>query len=111
MTDDFEVWLISWLPGQSTGFHDHGGAAGAFSVVWGSLDEYVATRRGRRRAVTPVTSGEVQAFGPHYVHDVRNSVGRLCGGQRARLLAAAVYDDQVQLGGRRPGGGRDRGSR
>ena len=46
MTDDFEVWLISWLPGQSTGFHDHGASAGAFGVVWGALDESVATRRG-----------------------------------------------------------------
>ena len=22
--DDHEVWLLSWLPGQRTGFHDHG---------------------------------------------------------------------------------------
>ena len=36
-TDGYEVWLISWLPGQSTGFHDHGGSAGAFGVVWGRL--------------------------------------------------------------------------
>jgi hypothetical protein len=27
-TDDREVWLLSWLPGQSTCFHDHGDAAG-----------------------------------------------------------------------------------
>ena len=27
-TDGFEVWLISWLPGQSTGFHDHGARRG-----------------------------------------------------------------------------------
>ena len=33
LTDDHEVWLLSWLPGQSTGFHDHGGAAGAFAVA------------------------------------------------------------------------------
>ena len=35
--DDHEIWLISWLPGQGTGFHDHGGSAGAFAVVWGTL--------------------------------------------------------------------------
>jgi hypothetical protein len=28
---------LSWLPGQATGFHDHGGSAGAFAVVWGTL--------------------------------------------------------------------------
>jgi predicted metal-dependent enzyme (double-stranded beta helix superfamily) len=87
MTDDYEVWLISWLPGQSTGFHDHGVSAGAFGVVWGALEESVATRRGAAskhgglqppnspgsRAATRVTSGDVRSFGPHYVHDVQNS--------------------------------------
>ena len=73
LDENHEVWLISWLPGQSTGFHDHGGSAGAFGVVWGTLDEYVATRRGTTPRVTPVTSGDVHAFGPRYVHDVRNS--------------------------------------
>ena len=38
--DDHEVWLISWLPGQATGFHDHGESEGAFSVVLGSLEEH-----------------------------------------------------------------------
>jgi len=38
--DQYEIWLISWLPGQGTGFHDHGGSAGAFSVVWGTLEEH-----------------------------------------------------------------------
>jgi predicted metal-dependent enzyme (double-stranded beta helix superfamily) len=73
MTDDFEVWLISWLPGQSTGFHDHGVSAGAFGVVWGELDESVASRRGAKPRATRVTAGVVRAFGPHYVHDVQNS--------------------------------------
>jgi predicted metal-dependent enzyme (double-stranded beta helix superfamily) len=71
--DGFEVWLISWLPGQSTGFHDHGGSAGAFGVVWGSLDECVVPRNGSQVLVNQVASGKVQAFGPRYVHDVRNS--------------------------------------
>src|SRR6202035_3226231 len=74
MTDDYEVWLISWLPGQSTGFHDHGSSAGAFGVVWGSLDECVVPRRGERVLVNRVTSGDVRAFGQRYVHDVRNPV-------------------------------------
>ena len=26
---DYDVWVISWLPGQSTGFHDHGASSGA----------------------------------------------------------------------------------
>ena len=72
MSDGYEVWLISWLPGQSTGFHDHGGSAGAFGVVWGALDECVVPGHGSRAAVSKVASGDVRAFGPRYVHDVRN---------------------------------------
>jgi predicted metal-dependent enzyme (double-stranded beta helix superfamily) len=77
MGDTYELWLISWLPGQSTGFHDHGGANGAFGVVWGQLDEYRPTTRagGARTAASaarPVSAGKVRSFGPHYVHDVRN---------------------------------------
>ena len=70
-----EVWVISWLPGQATGFHDHGGSAGAFAVVWGTLLE--------RRVAGGVTTGHVlakpvgaggsRAFGPRYIHDVRNA--------------------------------------
>ena len=71
--DCHEVWLISWLPGHSTGFHDHGGSAGAFGVVWGALDECVVPRSGTRALVSRVSSGEVRAFGPRYVHDVRNA--------------------------------------
>ncbi len=73
-SDGYEMWLISWLPGQSTGFHDHGGSAGAFSVVWGTLDECVLpARAGAGVLVNQVRAGEVRAFGAHYVHDVRNS--------------------------------------
>jgi len=64
--DDHEVWIISWLPGQSTGFHDHGGSAGAFAVVLGELEE--ATLGDART----LESGEVRGFGGHHVHDVRN---------------------------------------
>jgi predicted metal-dependent enzyme (double-stranded beta helix superfamily) len=71
--DALELWLISWLPGQSTGFHDHGGANGAFGVVWGGLDERVAVRGAVASAASPVPAGEVRSFGPRHVHDVRNS--------------------------------------
>ncbi|HEY3734587.1 MAG TPA: hypothetical protein VGL63_11790 [Streptosporangiaceae bacterium] len=32
ITNEYEVWLLSWQPGQGTGFHDHGGSAGAFTA-------------------------------------------------------------------------------
>ena len=73
LTAGYEVWLISWLPGQSTGFHHHAGSSGSFGVVWGSLDECVVPRGGTRALADQVIAGEVRAFGPGYVHDVRNS--------------------------------------
>lgn len=77
-TDDFEVWLLSWLPGQQTGLHDHGGAEGAFTVVTGHLTEFVATAPGERGGSAAVVShrvgvGQSRVFGPRYVHRVRNA--------------------------------------
>jgi len=73
VSDSCELWLISWLPGQSTGFHDHGGANGAFGVVWGQLDEHVVARGRVSSSASRVSAGKIRSFGPHYVHDVRNS--------------------------------------
>jgi predicted metal-dependent enzyme (double-stranded beta helix superfamily) len=74
LAGDHEVWLLSWLPGQSTGFHDHGHAAGAFAVAEGQVRERtVAVGRGRPVRNLTVTRGSVRAFGPHYVHDVINT--------------------------------------
>jgi mannose-6-phosphate isomerase-like protein (cupin superfamily) len=63
-----EVWLMSWLPGQGTGLHDHGAASGAFTIVSGELTEHVAHRGTTLR----VGIGQTRVFGPGYVHDVRN---------------------------------------
>lgn len=73
VADGYEAWVISWLPGQATGFHDHGGSAGAFGVVWGALDECLLSGAGTGSRVNQVRAGEVRAFGPRHVHDVRNS--------------------------------------
>jgi len=74
LTDDHEVWLLSWLPGQSTGFHDHGLAAGAFAVAEGQVRERTVDG-GRRPLVRSLTvaRGSVRTFGPHYTHDVMNA--------------------------------------
>jgi mannose-6-phosphate isomerase-like protein (cupin superfamily) len=75
LADDHEVWLLTWLPGQGTGFHDHGHAAGAFAVARGQLREQIAAgpvQRVRRRTVT---AGGVRAFGSQHVHDVANVTG------------------------------------
>lgn len=73
LSDNLEVWLESWLHGQSTGFHDHGGSSGAFAVVWGTLEEKLVSRSTAKVKVNQVEPGTVRAFGPQYVHDVRNA--------------------------------------
>ena len=85
LDDSHEVWVISWLPGQATGFHDHGGSAGAFAVVWGTLMERRiagGTLTGQVLA-KPVGSGGSRAFGPRYIHDVRNAA--------ASVVAVSVH--------------------
>jgi rhodanese-related sulfurtransferase/predicted metal-dependent enzyme (double-stranded beta helix superfamily) len=64
---NYDIWLISWLPGQSTGFHDHGASSGAFVVTTGILEEHSPGER--TRVIHP---GKPRAFGPGYAHDVRN---------------------------------------
>ena len=64
---DYDIWVISWLPGQSTGFHDHGASSGAFVVATGILEEHRPAERSRL-----IHPGELRAFGPDYTHDVRN---------------------------------------
>lgn len=72
LADDHEIWLLTWTQGQSTGFHDHGDAAGAFAVVQGRVRERTVT--GARPPVTDrvVAAGGSGSFGPQYVHDVAN---------------------------------------
>jgi rhodanese-related sulfurtransferase/predicted metal-dependent enzyme (double-stranded beta helix superfamily) len=65
---DYDIWVISWLPGQSTGFHDHGASSGAFVVATGVLEERCV---GEPTRVMP--PGKPRAFGPDYAHDVRNA--------------------------------------
>jgi len=69
---DHDIWIISWLPGQSTGFHDHGGSVGAFAVASGVLQEIRADG-----ACHIAERGKAFSFGPDYAHDVRNDSAAL----------------------------------
>lgn len=69
---DHEVWLLTWLPGQGTPWHDHGGSAGAFVVLQGALVEQTAAHglvRGLKRIHR---RGASHGFGSEYVHRVTN---------------------------------------
>ena len=72
LTEEVEVWLLSWLPGQHTAPHDHGGASGAFSVVLGSLSETYRYPGGDVRQRTHGLGSSI-GFGPGRAHQVWNT--------------------------------------
>ncbi|WP_327259177.1 MULTISPECIES: cysteine dioxygenase [unclassified Streptomyces] len=62
----YEVWLLSWVPGQGSGRHDHGPSSGVLTVLDGRLTEH--TERGTRT----LAPGAQRVFAPGYVHEVVN---------------------------------------
>jgi predicted metal-dependent enzyme (double-stranded beta helix superfamily) len=85
----WEAWLLTWLPGQSTGLHDHGGSAGAFAVLQGTLHESVVVPD-RYHDMPRVTTraraygaGALRSFGARHIHDVE--------ARRARAISLHVY--------------------
>jgi predicted metal-dependent enzyme (double-stranded beta helix superfamily) len=72
LTADYEIWLLTWLPGQHTGFHDHGNAAGAFAVAQGELRETLAAPGSSRIRRRTAAAASVTRFGGRHLHDVGN---------------------------------------
>ncbi|WP_300677325.1 cysteine dioxygenase family protein [Nocardioides sp.] len=68
--DDLEVWLIAWAPGAETGYHDHGTATGAYTVLEGSLVEYDVDGG---LQLTDFEVGDARAYAAGHVHRVRNA--------------------------------------
>jgi predicted metal-dependent enzyme (double-stranded beta helix superfamily) len=75
---EHEVWLLTWLPGQSTDLHDHGGSAGAFHVVTGELteDTVAETSGAARMTVRSLDEGLGRRFGPRHIHRITNRSDR-----------------------------------
>jgi hypothetical protein len=74
---DYEVWLLTWLPGQGTDLHDHGGSAGAFHVMSGSLTEDTVAGGDQPGDPARITARELgegagRRFGPRHIHRITN---------------------------------------
>jgi hypothetical protein len=72
---DHEVWLLTWLPGQHTDLHDHGGSAGAFLVHGGTLTEDTVTvgADGAPRITgRELGEGAGRRFGAQHIHRITN---------------------------------------
>ncbi|GAA1923747.1 cysteine dioxygenase family protein [Streptomyces sodiiphilus] len=63
----YDAWLLSWVPGQGSGRHDHGASHGVYTVVRGALTEY--TEHGPRL----LSPGPLRYFAPGFVHAVVNA--------------------------------------
>ena len=71
LTEQVEVWLLTWTPWQGTEQHDHDGAIGAYTVLHGELTETWTDRRGRaRRTVRP--AGSSASWRVDRAHSVQN---------------------------------------
>jgi quercetin dioxygenase-like cupin family protein len=62
----YEVWLLSWVPGQGSGLHDHGRSSGVLTVLEGELTEHGGAGR---RTLSP---GAQRLLAPGSVHGVVN---------------------------------------
>ncbi|MFE7133067.1 cysteine dioxygenase [Streptomyces sp. NPDC057638] len=62
----YEAWLLSWVPGQRSGLHDHGPSSGVLTVLDGVLTEHTP------RATRVLGPGAQRVFAPGYAHEVVN---------------------------------------
>lgn len=97
-----DMRVVAWAPGARSRLHDRGGAAGAFTVVSGSLTEYVPTgwsdgwmwlRPIERAAGDPDLDGA--GFGRHHIHELANESGEPAVSVHAcfpALVTARYYD-------------------
>jgi cysteine dioxygenase len=72
-TDRGELWLLSWLPGQVTPIHDHGGATSTAEVLTGEWLEERFERRGcsvARVGSVRVRRGDREELGVDVIHRV-----------------------------------------
>lgn len=71
----YEVWLLSWVPGQGTGMHDHGRSCGVLTVLEGALTERTPTAL---RTLVPGGAASApnrswgRVFAPGYAHEIVN---------------------------------------
>ncbi len=69
---DVEVWVVSWMPGHDTGFHDHDDAAAAITVARGEIREQ-RLAIGRANVDRRFAAGQTLAVRPSDIHRVQHA--------------------------------------
>ena len=72
--DHVDVWVISWMRGHDTGFHDHDISSGAVAVVAGEIVEERLVLGGAPRRLRHGT-GSVFCFDASHVHRMSHDSG------------------------------------
>ena len=72
LSDELECWLICWMPGHDTGFHDHDLSSGVVRVLDGAVREQRLTLHGESEGQV-LGAGEAFAFGPSDIHRVTHA--------------------------------------
>jgi predicted metal-dependent enzyme (double-stranded beta helix superfamily) len=69
-----DVWVLSWMPGQATGFHDHGRSNVALTTLQGAVLER-QLRLGAPSIERELLPGFVQRGPAGYIHAVSHAAG------------------------------------
>jgi predicted metal-dependent enzyme (double-stranded beta helix superfamily) len=69
-----DAWILSWMPGQGTGFHDHYISGVGLSVAAGCVREDLMVY-GREHQPRQLRAGDTRQGGPGYIHRVTHADG------------------------------------
>lgn len=72
-TDAYSAWLICWMPGHDTGFHDHDGSAGVGLVLRGEVTESRLAIGQLAPVERQCRRGQHFSFAAHDIHRVHHS--------------------------------------
>lgn len=73
--DRMDAWILSWMPGQGTGFHDHYISGVGLCVASGGVREDLMVYGGEHHS-RQLRAGETRQGGPGYIHRVSHDEGR-----------------------------------
>lgn len=71
--ESLDAWVLSWMPGQGTGFHDHYiSSVGLCCALGGAREDLMAY--GQEHVELHLRPGDSRQGGPGYIHRVRHEV-------------------------------------
>ena len=72
--ESLDAWVLSWMPGQGTGFHDHYISGVGVAVAAGCVREDLMVY-GREHVALHLRPGDTRQGGPGYIHRVQHEDG------------------------------------